>query len=100
MAEASGLRAVPEAFADRGYSPTGALLHRSEPGALLTDPVEVARRAVQMATEGTVRAADGTDIQVRAESICVHGDSPGAVLMAEAVVAALRESGVTVQAFA
>lgn len=90
---------MPEAFADRGYTAAGTLIARSEPGALLSDPDEVARRAVRMVVEGTVRSVDGTDIAVRAESICVHGDSPGAVQMARAVATALRAAGVTVRAF-
>jgi UPF0271 protein len=100
IAAGRGLRAVPEAFADRGYTPGGTLLHRSENGAVLSDAAQVARRAVQMATEGTVQAVDGTDIPVRADSICVHGDTPDAVRLAEAVVSALRDAGVSVRAFA
>ncbi len=94
-----GLRVVPEAFADRGYTAAGTLVARSAPGALLSDPAEVARRVVRLVVEGTIRAVDGTDVDVRAESICVHGDSPGAVRMARSVVAALQAAGVTVRAF-
>ena len=100
IAAERGLRAVPEAFADRGYTAAGTLVARSAPGAVLSDPDEVARRAVRMVVDGTVRSVEGTDIGVRAESICVHGDSPGAVQMARAVVTALRAAGVTVRAFA
>ena len=97
---AAGLRAVPEAFADRGYTPEGTLVPRSEPGALLHDPVEVAARMVQLVTDGVLTAVDGTQIRVSAESICVHGDSPGAVEMAAGVRQALQDAGVTVRTFA
>ena len=94
-----GLRAVPEAFADRAYTPAGLLAPRSGDGAVLSDPEAVAARAVQMIVDGTVVATDGSIVRVRAESICVHGDSPGAVQMAAAVNKALRSAGVEVRAF-
>ncbi len=99
IATARGLRAVPEAFADRAYTPAGILAPRSADGAVLTEPGAVAARAVQMIVDGTVLATDGTVVPVRAESICVHGDSPGAVQMAAAVNQALRDAGVQVKAF-
>jgi UPF0271 protein len=99
IAAERGLRTVPEAFADRGYTAAGTLVARSAPGALLSDPAEVAQRVVRMVVDGTVVAVDGTTIDVRAESICVHGDSPGAVQTARAVAAALGQAGVTVRAF-
>jgi 5-oxoprolinase (ATP-hydrolysing) subunit A len=95
----AGLRSVREAFADRGYTPEGTLVPRSEPGALLDDPDEVGRRVVRMVTEGQVVAVDGTVVAIEAESVCVHGDSPGAVAMAESVRAGLEAAGVTVEAF-
>jgi 5-oxoprolinase (ATP-hydrolysing) subunit A len=98
-ATAAGLRSVREAFADRGYTPEGTLVPRSEPGALLDDPDEVGRRVVRMVTEGQVVAVDGTVVAIEAESVCVHGDSPGAVAMAESVRAGLEAAGVTVEAF-
>jgi UPF0271 protein len=100
LAEAAGLRAVSEAFADRGYTPAGTLVPRSQPGALLHDPAEVAARMVRLVTDGKITAVDGSDVAVRAESLCVHGDSPGAVEMAGAVRAALEQAGVTLVAFA
>jgi len=100
LAEAAGLRAVTEAFADRGYTPAGTLVPRSQPGALLHDPAQVAARMVRLVTDGKITAIDGSDIAVRAESLCVHGDSPGAVQMAGAVRDALEQAGVTVAAFA
>ena len=99
-AEAAGLRSVTEFFADRGYTPKGTLVPRTEEGALLHEPDEVAARVVRMVTEGVVAAVDGSDVPVRAESVCVHGDSPGAVEMAGAVRAALAEAGVELRAFA
>lgn len=99
LAEDAGLRAVAEAFADRGYTADGTLVPRRDEGALLHDPAEVAARTVRLVTEGVVTAVDGTDVPVRAESICTHGDSPGAVAMAAAVRAALLEAGVRIGAF-
>ncbi|WP_218602811.1 LamB/YcsF family protein [Pseudonocardia abyssalis] len=99
-AEAAGLRAVPEFFVDRGYTGDGTLVPRAEPGALLHDADEVADRVRRLLAEGVVRAVDGTDVTVRAESACVHGDSPGAVAMAAAVRAALEADGVALEAFA
>ncbi len=99
-AEAAGLRAVPEFFVDRGYTPEGTLVPRSTPGALLHDPGEVAKRARRLVSDGVVRAVDGSDVAVRAESLCVHGDSPGAVAMAEAVRTALESDDVTLTPFA
>jgi len=95
----AGLRAVPEAFADRGYTPQGTLVSRREPGALLHDPAEVAARVVRMVTAGEVVATDGTVVPLAAESVCVHGDSPGAVRMAGAVRAALAAADLGVRAF-
>ena len=65
-----------------------------------TDPAEVAARAVRMMTEGVVQSADGTDVAVRARSLCIHGDTPGAVALATAVRAALEQAGVRLAAFA
>ncbi len=98
-AERAGLRPVREAFADRGYTPEGTLVPRSEPGALLEDPVEVADRVLRMVRDGEVEAVDGTVVRVDAESVCLHGDSPGAVQMAAAVRAGLDEAGLSVRAF-
>jgi len=99
MAQAAGMPIVTEAFADRGYTADGRLVPRGSPGALLTDPDDVAARMARLATEGLVSCEDGTDIEVDAQSICTHGDSPGAVEMASAVAASLRGAGVTIEAF-
>ncbi|MCW2809905.1 MAG: hypothetical protein JWP61_363 [Friedmanniella sp.] len=95
----AGLTPVAEAFADRAYTPSGALVSRREPGAVLHDPDLVAERMVTMVRTGTVPAVDGSLVEVQAQSICVHGDSPGAVTMAQAVRTALEGAGVTVRAF-
>ena len=97
-AGAAGLRAVPEAFADRAYRADGTLVPRREPGAVLSDPDEVAGRVVALVTDGAVRAVDGSRVAVIAESVCVHGDSPGAVATARAVRVALERAGVAVRA--
>jgi UPF0271 protein len=98
-AEAAGLWAVPEAFADRGYTPDGTLVPRSEPGAVVTDPDRVAARAVAMAVDGTVTAVDGSTVAVDARSLCLHGDTPGAAVLARRVRAALVDAGVVVEPF-
>lgn len=100
LAKEAGLRIVTEAFADRGYTPEGTLVPRSRTGALLDDPQQVAERMIRMVTTGQVQASDGTDISVGADSICVHGDSAGAVAMAGAVRQALVDAGIVVRAFA
>jgi UPF0271 protein len=98
-ATARGLRAVTEAFADRGYRADGTLVPRNEPGALVSDAGEVAARVVRLAAEGVVRAVDGAEVRVRAESVCVHSDTPGAAVLAGTVRAALVDSGVVVGPF-
>lgn len=100
LAEEAGLRAVTEAFADRAYNPDGTLVSRTQPGAVLHDPAEVAEHVLRMATEQSVRTIDGSILKIRAESICVHGDSPGAVAMATAVKSALADAGISIGAFA
>ncbi len=94
-----GLRTEAEAFADRAYRPDGQLLSRREPGAVLHDPVEIAQRVVTMVTSGRVTAIDGAQIAVSAESICVHGDSPGAVQIATSVLDQLKAAGTDIRAF-
>jgi UPF0271 protein len=98
-AAAAGLTVVAEAFADRAYLADGTLMPRGRPGAVLTDPAAVASRVVAMATRHHVESADGQVITLRPRSICIHGDTAGAVSLARAVRAALREAGVQVAAF-
>jgi 5-oxoprolinase (ATP-hydrolysing) subunit A len=99
-AEAAGLRTVREAFADRGYTAEGTLVPRSQPGALLEDPEEVAQRVLRLVTEGVVTSVDGTEVAVDAESVCLHGDTPGAVAMATRVREVLDRAGIAVRPFA
>ncbi|HVW41533.1 MAG TPA: 5-oxoprolinase subunit PxpA [Amycolatopsis sp.] len=93
QAEAAGLRPVREAFADRAYTPEGTLVSRRLPGAVVHDPGDVTARVVRMVTEGTVIAADGGTVTIEPESICVHGDTPGAVQIARRVRDALIRAG-------
>lgn len=94
-----GLRTVAEAFADRAYRPDGTLVPRSECGAVLHDPGQIAGRVLDMVSHGTVTAADGSVIAIEVESVCVHGDSPGAVAIATAVRNRLLTGGVELAAF-
>jgi len=99
-ADAAGLRTVTEAFADRAYTPQGTLVSRHVPGAVLHDPDEVAARMVQLVSEGTLTAIDGSTIRVSADSICVHGDTPGATGMARRVLESFTAAGIRVAPFA
>lgn len=95
----SGYQFVAEAFADRAYLPDGSLAPRTMDGAVLHDPQIVAARAVRMVTEGVVEAIDGTLVSVAPQTLCVHGDTPGAVALASATRAALEAAGVSVRAW-
>jgi len=95
-----GLRTVAEAFADRAYQPDGQLVPRSDPGAVLHDPVQIAERVLSMVTTGRVTAVNGSSIAIEVESVCVHGDSPGAVDIAGAVRERLLSGGIELAAFA
>lgn len=99
-AEAAGLPTAAEAFADRAYTPAGTLVPRGERGAVLHDPDAVARRMLRLVTEGVVEAVDGSVVRVPADSVCVHGDTPGAVAMARRVRAVLDDAGIALAAFA
>lgn len=102
VASAARTLGVPvfyEAFADRGYTPEGTLVSRREPGAVIHDPEVVAERVVRMALDGEVIAVDGSPVPLDAASICVHGDTPGAVAIAQQVRSALEEAGVRIAAF-
>ena len=98
-AEGAGLRAVPEAFADRAYTPAGRLVPRREPGAVIADTAAVVTRAVRLAQDGEVVAIDGSRIALAPESICVHGDTPGAVALAQGIRAAFADAGITLAPF-
>ncbi|MER6570793.1 5-oxoprolinase subunit PxpA [Streptomyces sp. NPDC001093] len=96
----AGLTAVPEAFADRAYTPAGTLVSRRETNAVVTDEDVVVRRALAFAVDGAVEAVDGTTVVVTARSLCVHGDTPGAARIAARVRTALEAAGIEVGAFA
>lgn len=97
MAQARGLRVAHEVFADRAYSPEGGLVPRTSPEALIDSADQAAARALRMVTEGLVQASDGQDVQVRADTICIHGDNPGAVSFALAIRQALEAAGVKIR---
>lgn len=96
IGEKVGLRVAYEAFADRAYTPDGTLVSRRQPGAVIKDPDVVAQRALMMAQEGKVVAIDGKEIPFRPETLCVHGDTPGAVNLVRKIRQALTEAGVEV----
>ncbi len=93
---ARGLRVAREVFADRNYLPDGALVPRTRPDALLHDPAEAAARVLRMLRQGVVRAVDGSDIEVAAETICVHGDTPEAIGFARMLREELAQAGVAI----
>lgn len=96
----AGLPFVAEAFVDRGYRSDGRLVPRSETGAVVSDVANVVQRAVDLVRHGRVRAVDGTQVEIHAGSLCLHGDTPGAVELAAAVRRGLAEAGVAVAPFA
>jgi 5-oxoprolinase (ATP-hydrolysing) subunit A len=96
--ESHGLQVAREVFADRNYLSDGSLVPRTRPDALLHDPAEAAVRALRMLSEGKVRSVDGVDVDVRAETICIHGDTPGAVEFACVLRSELEKQGVTFSA--
>ncbi len=98
-AERAGIRAASEAFVDRAYGADGTLVPRSEPGAVLTDAAEVAERALQMVGDATVVAIDGSVVDVRAESLCTHGDGENASVILRTVRSRLEQAGVIVAPF-
>ena len=100
LAAEAGLTTFAEAFADRGYTAQGTLVPRREEGAVLTDADAVAERVLRLVREGVLDAVDGTVLEVDADSICLHGDTPGSVEMARAVRARLTADGVSIAPFA
>lgn len=100
LAGRAGIRTVAEAFADRGYLPDGTLAPRAQPGSVLSDPAAVAQRMVRLVLTGAVQALDDSMVRIHAESICTHGDSPGAVRMAREVRDHLQRNDVQIVPFA
>ncbi|MBB5041190.1 LamB/YcsF family protein [Shinella fusca] len=100
LARRAGLAVVAEAFADRAYTPKGELVSRREAGSVLHDAKVIADRMVGLAQSGTLEAIDGSTIRVEAQSICVHGDSPGAVAIAEEIRRRFTAEGIAIRSFA
>jgi 5-oxoprolinase (ATP-hydrolysing) subunit A len=94
--ERLGLRVACEVFADRTYQPDGSLTSRRLPHAMLRDPREAAARVIRMVREGKVTTVDGKDCSVRADTVCIHGDTPGALQFAQAVHQELEEAGIQI----
>lgn len=92
----AGLPVAAEAFADRAYLPDGSLAPRAQPGAVIHHVDTVVARAVAMVTESSVEATDGSRIEFEADTLCVHGDTPGAVALAAAIRRGLEDAGVTI----
>lgn len=98
-AREAGLSCVAEAFADRAYTHSGTLVSRSRPGAVLHDAGLIAKRMLRLVNEGVIESVDGRVIELQADSICVHGDSPDAVTIARTLKDDLQAAGVTIRAF-
>jgi UPF0271 protein len=97
--EAAGLPLAHEVFADRAYEDDGSLMSRRKPGSVLHDPVAIAARVVRMVQDGAVIAASGKVMKMRTDTVCIHGDTPGAVGIAQGVRQALKEAGIEVAPF-
>ena len=95
---ARGLAVASEAFADRAYAPGGALVSRSQPGAVIAEAAEASAQGLRLAREGRVRTANGSDVMVRADTLCLHGDGPGAVALARRLRADLAAAGIVLRA--
>lgn len=96
VAREMGLRVATEAFADRALNPDGTLVSRSKPGSVIHDLDKVVERSLKMVTEGRATAINGEEVEVQADTLCLHGDTPGAVEMARAVRNGLRDAGVEI----
>ncbi len=96
MGRRHGIRIAFEAFPDRAYTKEGSLVSRKEKGAVIHDPQIVAQRALKMALEGKVIASDGTEIELKAETLCVHGDNPEAVEIVKSIRQELTAAGIEV----
>lgn len=95
----AGLAVAAEVFADRAYEPDGSLASRQKPGSVIHDQAAVVARAIQMVRDRRVVATDGSEIALEADTICLHGDTPGAAELARAVRSGLESAGVTVASF-
>jgi UPF0271 protein len=97
--EAAGLPLVHEVFADRAYEDDATLVSRRKPGAVLHDTAQIAERVVRMVQDRAVVSVSGKTIKVQLDTVCIHGDTPGAVEIARAVREALKDSGIEVRPF-
>jgi 5-oxoprolinase (ATP-hydrolysing) subunit A len=97
--EAANLPMVHEVFADRAYEDDGQLVSRKKPGAVLHDPKAIADRVVRMVQDGAVVSVSGKVIKMRTDTVCIHGDTPGAVEIGRGVRQALKDAGITVAPF-
>jgi 5-oxoprolinase (ATP-hydrolysing) subunit A len=96
LAEQEGLRVAREVFPDRAYLEDGRLAPRALPGAVVHDPAQVRRRMIQLLTQGTMTSIEGREVTLRADTLCIHGDTPGAWQLAGTIREALEEAGVSV----
>jgi UPF0271 protein len=97
IAREIGLNVAEEVFADRSYQADGSLTPRKQPNAMIVDPAVSIQQVVRMITEGKVAAVQGDDVVVKADTLCIHGDQPGAVLFAQSIRQALKEQGIAVR---
>jgi UPF0271 protein len=97
VAREAGLAVAEEVFADRSYQDDGSLTPRSQPGAMITDVEACVAQVLRMVREGVVRSVNGVDVPVRAHTLCIHGDQPGAVAFAQRIRAALADAGAQVR---
>jgi UPF0271 protein len=97
MAEKAGLKVAREVFPDRAYQSDGCLAPRSLPGSVVHDPEQVRRRVVKLITEGAMTSIDGREVPLRADTLCIHGDTPGAWELARTIREALDQAGISVQ---
>lgn len=96
-AQDAGLRIASEVFADRGYQPDGSLTPRTQPGAMITDLDKAIEQVLRMVQDNVVIALDGTRVQIEADTLCIHGDQPNALVFAEGITKALKEAGIDVR---
>jgi UPF0271 protein len=95
---AAGLRVASEGFADRAYAPDGSLAQRTAPGSVIHDPDEVVARSIRMVTDGQVTATDGSTLSFPVDTLCVHGDTPGAAELTRRLRDGLEKGGIAVRA--
>jgi UPF0271 protein len=99
LAQRSGVGVAREGFADRAYQSDGTLVPRSQEDSVIDDPDEVARRGLSLVANGGIETVDGSWLSVQCDSLCVHGDTPGAAAAAASTRATLESAGVTIESF-